>query len=382
VLTIEQQIFKQIKKANKILITFNKIWNGDAISSALVFYLFLQKINKQVEIASDKFYENNLYSFLPSYNKIKLNFNNPRQFIISFSTDQIEVDQIRINKQNNQANIIISTKYGNLQKQDLNFQSQGFDYDLIIAVDTPDLQSLGKVYENNYDFFYQTPIINIDHNPENEAFGKINFIELTAISTTEIIFSLLESYSKEIIDEDLATCLLTGLISKTKNFRTTNITPHSLMITSELINLKARREEIVNKLYRSRSLHVLKLWGRILARLKSDLNEKLIWTELNQVDFFKTNTSEQDLNDVIDELIINIPQAELVLIIMEMNNQKEQKQTQILAYAMKNINCLELFKDYKPQGSKKLAKIILNKNIKEIEQDFIPILSNQLKNLL
>ena len=48
----------------------------------------------------------------------------------------------------------------------------------------------GETYHNNTGFFNKTPIINIDHKSENEQFGNINLIDITASTTAEIIFSL------------------------------------------------------------------------------------------------------------------------------------------------------------------------------------------------
>ncbi|MDP2766655.1 MAG: hypothetical protein Q8O41_04270, partial [Candidatus Methanoperedens sp.] len=62
-------------------------------------------------------------------------------------------------------------------EDDISSRSSGFKYDLIIALDTADLESLGQIYDNDTEFFYKTPIINIDHHSENEEFGQINFIE-------------------------------------------------------------------------------------------------------------------------------------------------------------------------------------------------------------
>ena len=70
-LTQEQQIFEQIKKASNILITFKKTWNGDAVASALAMYLFLKKMDKQVDLVAEKFSLDKLYSFLPGYTEIK-----------------------------------------------------------------------------------------------------------------------------------------------------------------------------------------------------------------------------------------------------------------------------------------------------------------------
>lgn len=51
-LTLEQQIFRQIEKSGKILISFAADWNGDAVASALALSLFLKKLGKEVEIAA------------------------------------------------------------------------------------------------------------------------------------------------------------------------------------------------------------------------------------------------------------------------------------------------------------------------------------------
>ena len=175
-----------------------------------------------------------------------------------------------------------------LPAEDVKTRSGEFKYDLVIVLDTPDLESLGSIYDNDTEFFYQIPIINIDHGSNNEAFGQINLVELTAIATAEILFNLFTNYSRDLLDENIATCLLAGIIAKTKSFKTQNLTPQSLSVSSQLISMGARREEIVNQLYRSRSLNVLKLWGRVLARLTSALENKLVWTVLTQVDFDKT----------------------------------------------------------------------------------------------
>ncbi len=390
-LTQEQQIFEQIKKANNILITFNKIWNGDAVASALAFYLFLKKMDKNVEIAAEKFEHGAIVNFLPFFNKINHSLENLRNFIISLDITNAKVGQIKYKVEDNALNFIISPKEGFFTPDDIESRSSGFKYDLIIVLDTPDLESLGLIYDNDTEFFYQVPIINIDHHSDNEEFGQINHVSLTSIATSEILFNLFTDYSRDLIDEDIATCLLTGIISKTRSFKTQNITPHSLSISSQLISMGARREEIVNQLYRSRSLNVLKLWGRVLARLTSDLDNKMVWSVLTDLDFTKTNTVEDDLGDVIDELIINIPQAKIVLLIYETKKlvknkdaekeplaQAEKKETKALVYSIKNINSLDLVKQWNPTGTKNLAKIKVSKGIEEAEKEITNTIKEKL----
>lgn len=379
-LTQEQQIFEQIKKANNILITFRKTWNGDSVASALAMFLFLKKLGKEVNIAAEKFDSGKLFSFLPAYNEIKNSVDNLRKFIISLDITNTKVDQIKYKIEDNTLNFIISPKDGLFTEDDISSRSSGFKYDLIIALDTADLESLGQIYDNDTEFFYKTPIINIDHHSENEEFGQINFIELTAVATGEILFSLFESYSRDLIDEDVATCLLAGMISKTRSFKTPNVTPKALLTASQLISMGARREEIVNHLYRSRPINVLKLWGRVLARLSSSLDGKLVWSALTDVDFSKTDSNEKDLDDVIDELIINIPRARVIVIIYEKPG-AEKSGTNVLAYSIKNINSLNLIKEYNPQGTKDLAFALINKPIQEAEKEIIELIEEKLSKL-
>jgi len=386
-LTQEQQIFEQIKKASNILITFKKTWSGDAVASALAMYLLLKKMDKQVEVVAEKFSLDKLYSFLPGYTEIKNSLLNLRKFIISLDIANTKVSQIKYKQEESKLNFIISPKDGFFTESDITSGASGFKYDLIIVLGTPDLESLGRIYDNDTEFFYQTPIINIDHNSTNEEFGQINFIELTAVSTSEIVFSLFESFGRDLIDENIATCLLTGLIAETKSFKTNNVTPRALMAASALMSLGARREEIVNNLYRSKSLNVLKLWGRVLARLSSALDNKLVWSTLSAADFLKTSSTERDLTDVIDELIISIPQAKVIAIIYE--NQVEKtpppaqpsSQVNLLLYTIKNIDSLSLAKEFNPSGTKSLSRAVINLPIAEAEKSIITALEEKLNKL-
>jgi phosphoesterase RecJ-like protein len=376
-----QQVFEQIKKAKNILITFNRVWNGDAVASALAFYLILKKLDKNVDIAAEKFAQGDLYNFLPSYGKIQNSLDNLRKFIISLDISDAKVDKIKYKLEENTLDFIISPRDGFFTHEDIQSKSGDFKYDLIISLDTPDLETLGSIYDNDTEFFYQTPIINIDHHSTNEEYGQVNLVELTSIATSEILFNLFTNYSRDLIDEDIATCLLAGIIAKTRSFKTQNITPQSLAISSQLVSMGAKREEIVTRLYRSRSINVLKIWGRVLARLKSSLNNKLVWSVLKTEDFEKTGTSENDLDEVIDELIINIPQAKIIVLVYETKEQ-ERTITKAMIYSVKNIDSLALVKRWEPNGTKYLASIKLPNNIQESEKEIITTIEEEMKKVL
>jgi len=385
-LTKNQQIFEQIKKSNNILITFSKEWDGDSVASALALFLFLKKLDKNVNVAAEKLDDevsaslkapSKSFSFLPSFNEIKNSINNLRKFIISLDITNAKVSQIKYKVEESSLDFIISPKNGFFTHDDITSSTSGFKYDLIITLDTPDLESFGKIYDNDTEFFYKTTIINIDHKSNNEEYGQINEIELSAVSTSEVLFSLFDSYSRELIDEDIATCLLTGIICKTKSFKTPNITPHALLTTSQLVSMGGRREEIVNNLYKSRSINVLKLWGRVLARLNGAVDNAFIWSTLSKVDFVKTESQENNLCDIIDELIINIPEAKVIALIYEF-----QEKTKVMVFSMKNVNSMNLIKELNPHGTEKTAIAITDKPLQIAEKEIIELIKEKMKKII
>lgn len=379
-LTQEQQIFEQIKKANTILVTFSRASGGDAVAAGLATYLFLKKLGKKVEIVMEDDHKEKSLSFLPAKNEIKHQLDNLRKFIISLDIRHTKVGQIQYKVEAETLDFIVSPLDGFFTKEDITSKSSGFKYDLIFVLSTRDLESLGQIYDHDTEFFYQTTIINIDHQAANESFGQINVIDLNTVSTTEILFNLFSNYDRSLIDEDIATCLLAGMIIATKSFKTNNISPQALGTASQLIAMGARREEIVNHLYRSRSLNLLKLWGIVLARLSSNFDGKIISSVINADDFQKTKTETKDLYEVIDELIVNIPQAKIIVLIYE-QLVEETRKVEALIYGVKNLDVASLITELNPEGNKSLVRVKSSKPIKEFEKELVALLSEKAKKI-
>ncbi|MGI6347705.1 MAG: DHH family phosphoesterase [Patescibacteria group bacterium] len=410
---ISQQFFNLIEKSRNILISFPIDWDGDAVSSSLALALYLKGLGKNVDVGAEKMknFVNfttplSSFKFLPGFSEIKTSLEHLMNFVVSVDLKHAKVSQVKYTIEEGKLNFIISPQDGFFTKEDIKSSMSGFKYDLIITINSNNLESLGRIYDSNIDFFYKTPIINIDNSPKNEDFGQLNIVDLTAVATSDIIFEKLLFPFEDRISEDVATCLLAGIIIKTKSFKTNNLTPKTLKITSRLIELGARREEIVNNLYRSRSLPTLKLWGRVLNNLSFSDNNHIVWTTLFKNDFKESKSGEENLQDVIDELIVSIPSAKLIVIfyslselsvldnyylapedqadfsdktvIVHPNKDQDIFETKVALYSVKNLDSLELLKKFNPEGSSKLAQVSLNRPIKEVEKELIASLSHEL----
>ncbi|HNU81285.1 MAG TPA: DHH family phosphoesterase [bacterium] len=382
-LTLEQQIFKQIDKSENILIVFNADWNGDAVASALGLFLYLKKIGKKTEIAAhlaeDDAAANKAaaaWRFLPAFEKIQSSLKNLRKFIVSLDISQATINQIKYTVDGHKLNFIISPEKGWFTPEDISTSSSGFKYDLIFVLDTPDFESLGAIYDNNVEFFYKTTVINIDHQADNEEYGQINYLDLNVVSTAEMVYNLIKQHSQEPLDEDIATCLLAGIISKTKNYKSANLTPRTLLTSSKLIGLGARREEIINQLYRSKPLAVLKSWGKILNNLKTEDQGRIVWSWLEEKDEISALINGQlDVQEIFEEISASVAEAKFIFIA---GVHPQSEGIFILIQAAKGFSSIEVLKNYSPAGNTRIASAILPFSREEWQEKFIAALKDKL----
>lgn len=376
-LTQPQQILELIKKSENILITCPQNWNIDSIAACLAWQKILTKLNKKTLVVCDDFQPTNKIHFLPNLNNVQLAISNLQRFIISLDLTKTDIAAINYKKTHHQLDVYITPQHGEFSSKDVSSKLSTFKFDLTCTLNAPDLESLGQIYSDHLNFFYQTPIINIDHQPINENYGQINLVDIKAMAISEILFNLISLWDVNLIDDEIATCLLAGLYNKTWGFKSNKITPQTLNTAAQLINLGAKKDDIVYNLYQKKSLPTLKLWGRILAKLQQIKESKLIWSTITHQDFIKSGTTNSDLSGIIEELISTTPQAEIIFLLYEINDH----QVGGIIYNTSNLNILNIFKKYQAKGTNQKAKFIIHhQSLPEVERQIIKDIQTGLLN--
>jgi phosphoesterase RecJ-like protein len=315
-LTPKQQAVDLIKKSKNILIITSEANRGDGVSSALALQLVLKKLEKESTFVKN----NNLYntiSFLPGAEKIQKELSLSNDFVISLSLDKAKASKVRYEINNNNLQFFISSSEGKFLPENVSFSDGNSTFDLIIVLDCHDMESLGEVYDKNTDFFYKKPIINIDHHSSNDYFGAVNFVDLTASSTSEILVSLIDSLETGLIDEEVATCLLTGIIIDTNSFQNSKTTPKSLTTTAQLVALGAKHEEVIKNLFKTKPFDVLKVWGKILSEVETDKEHKILWSSISQEEFGNSDPDKEIVEGVLDELLSTVHSVNIYLLFLE-----------------------------------------------------------------
>lgn len=305
-LTPKQQALERIKAATSILIVTHDRPDGDALGSTLALAHALKKLGKDITAVVNET-PPRFFAFLPEIDTLTTEPPLKGDFLISVATD--DTGDIRLvykkDDTSNRLLIMMTPDHGRITSDAVQFEPSSYAVDLLITLDCSNLDRIGDFYNQHTTLFYETPIINIDHHADNELFGAVNWVDVTATSTAEILVAFLEALSRDpqLIDATAATQLLTGIITDTSSFKHLNTTPKSLTVAAQLVAAGAKQQEIVHYLYKVKPVATLRLWGLALSNLKQDPDLQVIWTTLSRHDFESIGADESEAKGVLDELL-------------------------------------------------------------------------------
>ena len=307
-----EQFKNFLEKSKEVLILIPQNPSGDAVGSAWALYFSLEKkgLVPTVAFANDL---DQKYSFLPRPTRLLTEISGARDFVLSFDTAHNKIVDLKTEVKDDKYNIYITPEKGTIDPRDFSFILAKFRYDLIIVIDSPDLEKLGKIYEGNPDLFFEVPVVNIDWRSNNENFGQINLVEVMSSSCSEIVSSLLDAVDYSAVDQNIAACLLTGIISATDSFQKKNTTPKALVAAAALMDRGAQQQEIIRWLYKTQPLNLLKLWGRAMAKIKWDEKSHLVWSELSVDDFVQSRTTINDVPRILEKLQENYTEGRIFM---------------------------------------------------------------------
>jgi len=186
----------------------------------------------------------------------------------------------------------VSASFRHLEGSELIIKAPQAEHDTFITVDCADFKRVGKFFEN-----FGQPDINIDHHKTNENFGKLNLIEAEEVATAAILTNHLPEWGYE-ITRPIAAALLTGIITDTLGFRTSNITPEALRQCATLMETGADLPDLYMRSLVKRTFVAARYWGAGLSNLEQQ--DGIVWSTLTLVDRKKTGYGGNDDADLIN----------------------------------------------------------------------------------
>ena len=122
-------------------------------------------------------------------------------------------------------------------------------------------------------------IVNIDHHPDNRLYGTVNWIDVGAAATGEMLYRLLVALHID-LTPSMATNLFTAVHTDTGSFRYSNVTPETFRIASALTEAGADPAAVSSALYERRAPDALHWLGEALSRVTVSEDGRIAWLAL------------------------------------------------------------------------------------------------------
>ena len=254
-------ILEEIKKAQTIVVLAHESPDGDAIASSLSVMHVLEQLGKKVDVVIPEYPKD--FNFLPGAEKILA-------------------------------------------------KGREEHYELAISVDCTDLKRLagGKEY-----FEPAKRTIQIDHHSVNSMFADLNYVDPVAPACCQVLIAMFEYYELELTKE-LATCILTGIITDTGGFQWGGVTPETFEFAAELVRKGARLKEICRIALRKKSKAHCELEKLIYNRLEFLEDGKIAIAYLTLDDYKAVNAEIGDDEGLV-EMLRDIEDVEVAILLKE-----------------------------------------------------------------
>ena len=358
-----KELSKILNSYKNILLTGPANPKIDVLSTALAWNIFLTLKNKKVDL----FFSGQVMSlpFLKEEEKIKKDFNLLNNFKIILDISETKVKKLDYNIEGSELHIDITPQKGTFKAEHIKTERGEYKYDLIISLGASNLKELGDIFKESSNFFHEIPLINLDNSLINENFGQLNIVKSSSTSLAEISYHILENN----LTKDMSTALLTGMIASTNSFQSSQVTPLTLELASNLINKGADREAIVQHLYRTKDIKTLKNWGKVLSRLKQDKSLISSFLRYNEIEDIP-----QDFAEMIKELILATNTAQVAIIFYQL----EINKTEAWIYTIDNIDALSLTAELEGQGKYNFSKVIIEKDLEATQKLILKHIANKI----
>jgi len=182
------------------------------------------------------------------------------------------------------------------------------EFDLVVSVDCSDLKRVGKALDG-----YRPPDIVIDHHATTDGFGALNLVDPQAAATASILTRCMHTWGLP-ITIPIASNLLTGLVTDTLGFRTSNTTPEVLRQAADLVEIGADLSTIYFLNLVRHTFPAAKYWGAGLAGLQYSAG--IISTTLTAADRKASGYTGNDDADLIN-IVSSIDGADIAIIFVE-----------------------------------------------------------------
>ncbi|MCE7936445.1 hypothetical protein DYH10_01465 [Candidatus Saccharibacteria bacterium CPR2] len=244
----KQQVVESLKNASNVLVTVSRDPNVDALSAALGFTLMLNKLDKHTTaLVSGKV--PHTMEFMDPQKTFENSVDSLRDFIISL--DKNKADKLRYKVEDDVVKIYVTPYKTQITKEDIQFSQGDYNVDVVVALGVEKREDLDEALKVHGRILHDATILTINSGDRQSGIGSINWQDPQASSICEMLVSISEAFQGGLLDEQISTAFLTGIIAATNRFSSQNTTPKIMTMAAQLMATGANQQLIANNLQTS-----------------------------------------------------------------------------------------------------------------------------------
>ncbi|MBP6962621.1 hypothetical protein KBB49_03735 [Candidatus Saccharibacteria bacterium] len=239
------QVVKILKDSNNVLVTVKNNPSVDELTAAIGLTLILNHMNKHAITVFSGRVPSTL-EFLQPEMAIDNTTDSLRDFIIAL--DKSKADKLRYKVEDNVVRIFITPYKTSISERDLEFSQGDFNVDAVVALGVVTKEDFDQAVTAHGRILHDAVVVALTKHESISQIGAVNWQEAKASSVSEMVASIAPLMGENVMDGQIATALMTGIVAETDRFRNENTTPAVLSISSMLMASGANQQLIAEKL--------------------------------------------------------------------------------------------------------------------------------------
>ncbi|WP_028264183.1 DHH family phosphoesterase [Atopobium fossor] len=187
--------------------------------------------------------------------------------------------------------------------------------DLFFMIDLPHPSRLNHAQEIYERAFKR---VTIDHHPSQESLGDV-CLSRPEVAATGVLIAEMALNRNLVLTPDIATCLLTAIVTDTGSFQYQNADSEAFEIASLLVDAGADPAVISLNVYQSFRLEYLHLASLVMGRIKTYDNGRIAYSYATQQDFAATGALLEEGEGLID-IVRSVAGTQLALFIKQVDS--------------------------------------------------------------
>jgi phosphoesterase RecJ-like protein len=244
------------------------------------------------------------------------------------------------------------------------------DIQVVMILDTSAWAQIGPMS----DFIKQTSaqVIILDHHVSEDKIDAIAFKNTKAEATGRLVVEAAEALGVALTPE-IAMPLFAAIATDTGWFRFGSAGSTCYRTGAKLIDAGARPAEIYGALYERETVGRVRLRGRVLARVETELNGQLVYTYIEKADFAATGALPSDTEDLIN-LSLAIEGTEFAVIFVEQADGGFK-----LSFRSRcALDCSQIAENFGGGGHKAAAGAFVSGTLSEVRDLVLPLVRQEM----